>query len=53
MNLVGVVLPGDRVAAMPRNVVRYRNGLCEKEEEITTPLAEPPTQVAAPPAGLF
>ncbi|NUQ30418.1 MAG: DEAD/DEAH box helicase [Acidobacteriaceae bacterium] len=53
MNLVGVVLPGERVAAMPRNVVRYRNGLCEKEEEMATPFAEPPTQVAAPPAGLF
>ncbi|MGO4516968.1 DEAD/DEAH box helicase [Terriglobus sp. 2YAB30_2] len=53
MNLVGVVLPGARIAAMPRNVVRYRNGLCEHPEEIAAPITEATVQVAAPPAGLF
>lgn len=53
MNLIGVVLPGERVAAMPRNIVRYRNGLCESQEEIVAPIAEPPMQTTAPRAGLF
>ncbi len=33
MNLAGIVLPGDRVAAVPNKTIRYRNGVVLLEEE--------------------
>ncbi len=48
LNLVGILVPGQRVAAIPGNQVRFLNGAVEEDE---TPTAEIPsrTQVSTPP----
>jgi ATP-dependent Lhr-like helicase len=59
MNLVGIVVPGDRVPAVPGKQVLYRNGSLQSEQEpdiisaekipaFTLPQSSLPT--AAPPA---
>ncbi|WP_263410317.1 DEAD/DEAH box helicase [Terriglobus tenax] len=53
MNLVGVVMPGERIAAMPRNVVRYRNGICENTREPDPQPAMPAQQAPIQNVGLF
>jgi ATP-dependent Lhr-like helicase len=35
INLVGIVIPGDRVSAIPGRQVRYRNGLLHSDEPAT------------------
>ena len=44
LNLIGIVVSGERVAAVPGKEVRYRNGSLAVEED-----AEEPTAVAATP----
>lgn len=53
MNLVGVVLPGERISSMPRNIVRYRNGVCENTPQVAPPTLLPPGMPVTPNAGLF
>jgi ATP-dependent Lhr-like helicase len=36
MNLIGTVIPGDRISAIPGKFVRYRNG-CQAAEDIAAP----------------
>jgi ATP-dependent Lhr-like helicase len=45
INLVGIVIPGDRVAAVPGKQVLYRNGKLHQQEE-TSPLEEVPNNLA-------
>jgi ATP-dependent Lhr-like helicase len=35
MNLVGIVVPGTRVAAVPGKFVRFRNGVALQEDVLT------------------
>jgi ATP-dependent Lhr-like helicase len=41
LNLIGIVIPGERVAAVPGKVVRYRNGCLASEDSADTE-NEPP-----------
>jgi ATP-dependent Lhr-like helicase len=41
LNLVGIVLPGPRVPALPTNAVTYTDGAVASAEAITSPM--PPT----------
>jgi ATP-dependent Lhr-like helicase len=59
MNLAGIVIPGDRIAAVPGKQVLYRNGSLHSEQESDTissekiptlPLPPPPRSASAPPA---
>jgi ATP-dependent Lhr-like helicase len=43
MNLIGSIIPGDRISAIPGKFVRYRNG-CQAAEDIAAPSDEVPTQ---------
>jgi ATP-dependent Lhr-like helicase len=57
MNLAGIVIPGDRIAAVPGKQVLYRNGILYSEDaRIPTPPPSPdlpPIMIpAAPSAGL-
>jgi ATP-dependent Lhr-like helicase len=45
LNLAGIIVPGERVAAVPGRAVRYRNGSLEPEDAPDRPAA-----IAAPPA---
>jgi len=61
MNLAGIVIPGDRISAVPGKQVLYRNGILHSEDDSTQPgeisVAIPPTLLPAstPPSilGLF
>jgi ATP-dependent Lhr-like helicase len=48
LNLVGIVIPGDRVAAVPGRVITYLNGAVKGafEKQEPAPLTGPDTSVA-------
>jgi ATP-dependent helicase Lhr and Lhr-like helicase len=58
MNLAGIVIPGDRIPAVPGKQLLYRNGILHSEAEPATNSSEkipavtlpPPLPTAAPPA---
>jgi ATP-dependent Lhr-like helicase len=58
MNLAGIVIPGDRIPAVPGKQLLYRNGILHSEaepatlssEEIPAVTLPPPLPTAAPPA---
>jgi ATP-dependent Lhr-like helicase len=58
MNLAGIVIPGDRIPAVPGKQVLYHNGTLHSEAEPdtmseknpTVTLPRPPVPTAPPPA---
>ena len=53
MNLAGIVIPGDRVPAVPGKQVLYRNGILRSEAEPDTISSEKiPTVTLPPPPSL-
>jgi len=54
MNLVGVILPGERVSGIAGRTVQYRNGVPAGEEGRKPPQpAVPPVEITQPRAELF
>jgi ATP-dependent helicase Lhr and Lhr-like helicase len=47
MNLAGIVLPGDRVSAVPGKQVLYRNGTLHSESEPDTITEKPALPIAS------
>jgi ATP-dependent helicase Lhr and Lhr-like helicase len=50
MNLAGIVIPGDRIAAIPGKQVIYRNGSLHSEQDSDTIPSEKIPTVALPPS---
>jgi ATP-dependent Lhr-like helicase len=48
MNLIGIVIPGDRVPAVPGKQIQYRNGSVHTTEAPTSPL-DPLGDLTPPP----
>ena len=49
MNLAGIVIPGDRVPAVPGRQILYRNGILHSELEPDTVSSEKILAVTLPP----
>jgi ATP-dependent Lhr-like helicase len=52
MNLAGIVIPGDRIAAVPGKQVLYRNGSLHSEQEPDILTSEKIPTVSLPPSSL-
>jgi ATP-dependent Lhr-like helicase len=53
INLIGIVIPGDRVSAIPGKQLRYRNGRLHSDESPTDPNSTVETSTALIPATLL
>jgi ATP-dependent Lhr-like helicase len=52
MNLAGIVIPGDRIAAVPGKQLLYRNGSLHSEQESDTISSEKIPAITVPPSPL-
>ena len=52
MNLVGIVIPGDRAPAVPGKQIIYRNGSFHSEQEPDAIASEKIPTVTLPPSSL-